>query len=318
MKQLFFFLLISLSTFGQNFEKVDAKVTLYPKFSKAEDLANQINNDFTTDLEKARAAFFWLANNINYNLKEYYSPRQRRYSFRYSSEEEKNQKLQAIKDQLVVDTFKNKLGVCEEYAQSFKKVCDLLNIESEVIKGYVRNDAREIGNVPNRTNHAYNAVKIDDKWLILDATWAAGYENNGKWKRNFNPYFFDIPKDKIFKTHYPEEKIWVLRFGRMSLEEFYNQPIYSNHFLTSDASLLSPKNGIIPISSSNDILLKINNLEPITNVFYIVEGSRYFQKPLLSLENNTTVLSIKNPHRTGSLIVYINNKDALHFKLVKN
>ena len=318
MKQFFFFLLISLSTFGQNVEKVDAKVILYPKFSKAEDLANQINNDFTTDLEKARAAFFWLANNINYNLKEYYSPRQRRYSFRYSSEEEKNQKLQAIKDQLVVDTFKNKLGVCEEYAQSFKKVCDLLNIESEVIKGYVRNDAREIGNIPNKTNHAYNAVKIDDKWLILDATWAAGYENNGKWKRNFNPYFFDIPKDKIFKTHYPEEKIWVLRFGRMSLEEFYNQPIYSNHFLTSDASLLSPKNGIIPISSSNDILLKINNLEPITNVFYIVEGSRYFQKPLLSLENNTTVLSIKNPNRTGSLIVYINNKDALHFKLVKN
>ena len=122
MKQLLIlFLFFSLSAFSQNFEKVDSIVSKYARFSKVEDLANQIEKDFSSDANKSRAAFFWLTKNIRYNLREFYNPSKRNYSFRYSSEEEKIEKLQAFKDDLVVETFKNKIGVCEEYAQSFKK-----------------------------------------------------------------------------------------------------------------------------------------------------------------------------------------------------
>ena len=130
MKQLFFFLLLSANIFSQDFSAVDDKVAKYSGFSKVEDLARKINSDFTTDIDKARAAFYWLAKNIRYNLREYYNPRQRAYSFSYRTEAEKNAKLQALKDNLVNATFQNKMGVCEEYAQSFKKICDLLGIES--------------------------------------------------------------------------------------------------------------------------------------------------------------------------------------------
>ena len=140
MKQLlFFFLLIPICAFSQNFKNVDNTVLRYPPFSKVEDLVHQIEQDFASDTDKTRAAFFWLTKNIRYNLKELYNPKQRSYRFSYASETEKVNKLQAIKDKLVADTFKNKIGVCEEYAQSFKKICDLLNIEAKVIKGYVRN-----------------------------------------------------------------------------------------------------------------------------------------------------------------------------------
>ena len=47
-----FFLLISFTTFSQNFELVDAKVLNYPRFNKVEDLATKIDKDFTTDMEK--------------------------------------------------------------------------------------------------------------------------------------------------------------------------------------------------------------------------------------------------------------------------
>ncbi|MFY9242937.1 MAG: transglutaminase domain-containing protein [Polaribacter sp.] len=317
MKQLLFnlLLLLSISTFSQNFKNVDAKVLEYPRFSKVEDLATQIEKDFTSDLDKARAAFFWLTQNIRYNLKEFYNPRQRSYGFRYSSEAEKEQKLQAIKDKLVADTFRNKMGVCEEYAQSFKKVCDLLNIESDVIKGNVRNDASEIGNIPNDSNHAWNAVKIEDKWIVLDATWAAGYEYNGKWIRDFNEYFFNIPYHKIYKTHFPEESIWVLRFRRFTLEEFYNQPIYTNTFLGLEADLISPKSGIINLTLSEDIHLKFKNLDSSSLVFCTLKGNNLAQKPLITLEKNITTLTIKNPKRNTDLVLYINKNDALHFKI---
>ena len=316
MKQLLFFLFIVTSTFSQNFKNVDVKVLQYPRFSKVENLANQIETDFSKDIDKARAAFFWLAKNIRYNLKELYNPRKRSYRFRYSSEEEKAQKLQSIKDKLIADTFRNKTGVCEEYAQSFKKICDLLGIEAEVLKGYVRNDAREIGTLPNATNHAWNAVKINQKWIILDATWAAGHEYNGKWVREFNDYFFDMPKNKIFKTHYPDDQLWVLRFGRMSLEEFYNQPIYTNTFLGLQTELLSPKKGVITIKKSEDIILKFKNLDTSALISYAVKGEKYAQKPVvISSKENRTTLVIKNPTRNTDLVLYINKSDALHFKV---
>ncbi|QOD60498.1 transglutaminase [Polaribacter haliotis] len=311
---LTFFLLISIATNSQDFAEVDAKVTKYPRYSKVEDLANKIDKDFSKKEEKARAAFFWLAKNIRYNLKEFYNPRQRSIRFSYFSEEEKKQKLQAAKDNLVAAMFKTKQGVCEEYAQSFKKICDLLGLESEVIKGYVRNIPNEIGKPANATNHAWNAVKLNGKWIILDATWAAGYEYNGKWIRKFNDYFYNIPKNKIFKTHFPDDSLWVLRFGRMSLSEFYNQPIYGHNFLNSDIELLSPKNGIIKVERVENIVLKFKNLALSSSIIYNFRGYKYAQKAVLKIENGITILSIPKPKKNSELYLYLNNEVALQFK----
>ncbi len=317
MKQLLLFLLLlTTNLFSQDFETVDEKVLTYPRFSKVEDLAKRIDNEFSSDLEKVRAAFFWLAKNVRYNLKEYYNPRQRSYSFSYRNEQEKAQKYQLLVDQLVQQTFRNKMGVCEEYAQSFKKICDLLKIESVVIKGYVRNNARAIGNIPNSTNHAWNAVKVKDNWLILDATWAAGYEYNGKWIRDYNEYFFNIPKLKILKTHYPEDSLWMLRFGRISLEEFYNQPIYSNIFLNLDTELIAPLTGKIHINNKENFDLSFTNLDTTYTIFYVFRGQNVAKKPIVLVNKDITKLNIKSPNKTTDLILYINNKDALHFKVI--
>ena len=319
MKQiLYFFFLVPFFVCSQNFNKVDELVLNYPRYSNVKDLSDRILKDFNSDEDKVRAAFFWLAKNIRYNLKEYYNPTQRSYNFSYSTEEEKQQKLQAIKDKIVSDAFRNKIGVCEEYAQSFKKICDLLNIEAEVIKGYVKNFAEEIGKPSNSTNHAWNAVKINNKWIILDATWAAGYEYNGKWVRKFDNYFYNIPKDKIFKTHLPEDSIWILRFGRITKKEFYNQPIYGNGFLNSKTELVSPTKGTINLKNEENITIKIKNLDIKNLIYYTVTGNKYAQKPLIKKEDNTTILTIKNPKINGDLVIYINKEDALQFKLKNN
>jgi transglutaminase/protease-like cytokinesis protein 3 len=315
MKQLlFFFLLISISTNSQEFTKVDDLVSHYPRFSKAEDLANQISKDFSTDKNKARAAFFWLAKNIRYNLRKYNNPTKRSYNFRYTTEQEKQQKLQAFKDKIIAKAFITKTGVCEEYAQSFKKMCDLLHIEAAVITGNTRNSPAEIGKLQNTANHAWNAVKLNNKWMLLDVTWAAGYEMDGKWVRKFNNYFYNIPKSKIFKTHLPEDTIWILRFGRITKKEFFNQPIYGNVFLNSKATLISPKGGIINVNSSKEIQLKFRNLDVNSIISYTFKGMRYTQKPIITREKSTTTLTIKNAQINSELVLYFNRKAGLQFK----
>lgn len=83
-------------------------------------------------------------------------------------------------------------------------VSDLLNIESEIVNGNVRISPQEIGKYKKNTNHAWNVIKIDNKWITIDATWAAGFVINGKWERKFSEYFFNIPLSKINKTHFPD------------------------------------------------------------------------------------------------------------------
>ncbi len=314
-KLIILFLFFNIPSNSQDFSNVDALVKNYPRFSKVEDLANKIKKDFSTDTEKVRAAFFWLTKNIRYNLKQYYNPKPRRYKIEYASEEEKNQKLLALKYQLVEDMFKNKTGVCEEYAQAFKLICNLLDIESEVIKGYTRSDVNKIDKVSKTVNHAWNAVKVNNKWLLLDATWAAGYNDGGKWVRRFDPYYFDVPKDKIFKTHYPEETLWVLRFGRMSIQEFYKQPVYKSTFLNTETELISPKNGIIRTDPSRDILIKFKNFDTGSQVIYNFTGIKGTQKAVISTVDNLSTITIKNPRKNTNLFLFINGNDALHFKV---
>ncbi|WP_299012211.1 transglutaminase domain-containing protein [uncultured Polaribacter sp.] len=317
MKQFhLLFLFISIAINSQEYAKVDHLVLNYPRFTKVENLAKKIEKDFSTNKEKARAAFIWLANNINYDLEEYYNPKNRRYSFRYRNETERLQKIQEAKEKIVNIAFKTKKGICEQYAQAYKKICDLLEIEATVISGNVRNSANEIGIIKNKTNHAWNAVKIDNKWLLLDATWAAGSIINGKWIKSYNNYFYNIPKEKIFKTHLPEESIWILRFGRITTKQFYNQPIYNQGLLNSKAELLTPKNGTIAPDKENNIQLTFENFNENATLIYNFTGNRIAKKPLKEIVRNTTIFTIPNAKRNSELNIFINGKIALQYKVL--
>lgn len=316
MKQLFFlFLFISSIGYGQDFSKIDNLVKTYPRYTSPENLANRISRDFKSDANKARAAFQWLTNNIRYNLEEYYKPK-RIIQFRYSTEEERQQKLQAVKDKLVKDAFLTKMGVCEEYAQSFKKVADLLGIEAEVIKGYVRNSVYDIGRIPTTTNHAWNVVKIDNRWVLLDATWAAGYVYNGKWIKSYSDYYYDINQKEIGKTHFPKDRKWQIILNSNSLKDFYNQPIYSQPFLKNNIEVLSPKEGSISVNRSEKVVLKIRNLPPNSVLHYNYKGQQYSKKPQISYTDNIATVSIENPGQNTELYLFLDKALALEYKVI--
>tara|TARA_R110000787_G_scaffold250841_1_gene356404 strand:+ start:5367 stop:6323 length:957 start_codon:yes stop_codon:yes gene_type:complete len=316
MKQLlFFFLLITSVINAQDFSRVDAIVKSYPRYTSSQKLVETINKDFNSDSNKVRAAFIWLTQNIRYDLKAFYQPK-KVVEFSYFTEEERLQKIQTIKDNIVEKAFLTKMGVCEEYAQSFKKLADLLGIEAQVLKGYVRSSAYDIGRVPNTTNHAWNAVKINGKWILLDATWAAGYLFNGQWKKEYNEYFFDIDSEKIGRTHYVDNRKWKVVLNQSSLSDFYNQPIYSQGFLKTNLELISSKKGVIAINRSKKIIVKIKNLPQSAQLYYTFKGQRYSKEPVITFEENTAVITIENPRKNTELYLFFNRDLALEYKII--
>lgn len=313
MKQLLFFLFFtSFTLFAQDFSEVSEKVATYPKLISAENLAQNIARDFSSKENQLKAAFYWITKNIRYDLEEYYNPKNKRVSFRYRDEAERLQKIREIKDNIVRETLRSRKGVCEGYAQTLAKICSLLNIENEVIKGYIRNSSTEINRPRNSTNHAWNAVKINDQWRFIDATWAAGAIMNGKWQRSFNPYYYNIPKDKHFKTHFPESKLWQLRIGRMTLDDFYNQPIYASSFLNSAVKLVSPQKGILT-SRNNEVKIKLGNIAANQRIMVGFMGYQFAVQPKIVRTNNITTLTINPPEEAQELFVLIDREVMLEF-----
>jgi transglutaminase/protease-like cytokinesis protein 3 len=313
MKQLLFlFFLVTTIVSAQDFSLIEKKVNGYPKFSEVERLAQQIANDFKTEKQQVQAAFYWLAHNIQYDLDAYYHPKNKRISFKYRNEQEKLEKLQAIKDNIVNETFITRKAICEGYAQTFAKICSILQIKNEVIKGYIRNSSNDIANPKINSNHAWNAVKLNGKWIYIDATWAAGVVNNNRWQPVFNDYYFNFPKEKHFKTHFPEKKLWQLRVGRMDKKDFYNQPIYDASFLQSDLELISPLKGVL--NKSATIELKIKNIHPNQSIFLGYSGYRYAVEPdKISTKNNITTVTTTPLENSKQLFLIIDKEIMLEF-----
>ena len=76
----------------------------------------------------------------------------------------------------------NKKGVCSSYAGAFKLLADEAGLESIVVTGYLE------GDLP----HAWNKVKIDGQWQIVDST-------NNDNELIFNA-LFNLPDDAAKKV----------------------------------------------------------------------------------------------------------------------
>ena len=117
IKILVLFLFTSISTLAQNLEKVDSIVKLYPRtYSNTFRLSQRILKDFSTEHDKARAIFTWIAFNVSYDV-EFYQKLTENPSFTYNGNTDEEIDNQIIKEVL----FKRK-AVCDGYSKLFDKL----------------------------------------------------------------------------------------------------------------------------------------------------------------------------------------------------
>ena len=86
-------------------------------YSDAADLAKKLTVGFSTEREKTRVIFMWIADNIGYDCKKFHNPDDNRFSWR--TEAEKQQKIKQMQQDQIKSTLKNKRGVCADYSQLF-------------------------------------------------------------------------------------------------------------------------------------------------------------------------------------------------------
>lgn len=139
-------------------------------------LASQLCAQFSSPTDKARAIFTWLHHNVDYDVHSFFSG--------------------MIVPSTPERTMTSGLAVCEGYAGLFAALALKAGLEAMVISG----DSKGFGHAPLEpgqpvppfdSNHAWNAVKIDNgEWKLIDSCWGAGHI--GCPHKNEGYYFFSV------------------------------------------------------------------------------------------------------------------------------
>ncbi len=193
----------------------------------ASSLAAYLAAGANADRDKARLIFRWIAGNIAYDT--------------YSAENPETRRKQASDAVL-----RDRLAVCEGYANLFDALAQAMGLESVLIGGYSKGGNYTPGQPFEKADHAWNAVKIDGAWRLLDATWGAGsFDEQGNFVRLFQEHFFLTPPTQFIYDHFPEDPQWQLIEKPLSLEEFAALPFVKPAFFRYQLAVQSHRQGVI-------------------------------------------------------------------------
>ncbi len=265
----------------KNYSKADGLAMTVKYDGDIYRLTKQLTNPFSNQELKARAIFRWVTDNIAYDCR-YFNKTAYKGKEPETFECNSDDSLDCVirknvwEMRYINHLLDSRKAVCQGYAMLFKKMCNIAGMESEVIPGYIRTEEYQIGS-PGELDHAWNAVRINGNYYLVDATWAAGScskKDNGKLKefhKHFDDYYWLTPADEFARDHYPEEPKWVL-IANFTKDKFSANPYYAPEVMHS-IKLLTPYTGIIAAKRGDTIRFRLRyaghfkDLQINTNVF---------------------------------------------------
>lgn len=196
--KLIILLLISHLAYSADYSKVDKQAASAPaNLCTAGEIAAHITRGLKSAEDKTRAIYYWMAHNIRYDVEAMNS------NETYNNPQE-----------LVDEVLKKRKGLCGHYAELFHAMSKSVGVESYVIPGYTLT----YGHFAN-LSHAWNAVRINSRFYLIDATWAAGHFLNGKYRQKFTDEYFMIIPAEFIKSHIPFDPMWQFLDNPVTHEE---------------------------------------------------------------------------------------------------
>ncbi|XP_053109585.1 kyphoscoliosis peptidase-like [Hemicordylus capensis] len=182
-----------------------------------------------SQLQKVRAIWMWMCHNIKYDVDGFLGLSEKIH-----------------RPEQVLQTGK---GVCSGYAHLYHEMCKEAGVACVEISGYGRGAGSRQGQscLQKKSNHMWNAVKLEADWFLLDACWGAGLVDAEK--RLFIPrhddFFFLTDPEHFIETHWPDEPEWQLLPSPVSLEDFEERVFKTPEFFKLQLSLFSPDTSVL-------------------------------------------------------------------------
>lgn len=305
MKNIFTFLLclflnVSLAQIS-DFNHIDfTKADNIVKLNEGKELDNlpllafQLTHKLSSDIEKFRAIYTWICHNISGDAYQHNLVSRKREKF-------KNDSLGYIawnnefKKIAFKKLLKHKKTMCTGYAYLIKEMCFIADIECKIIDGYARSFETNVEALES-FNHSWNAVKLDNKWYLCDATWSSGYMINGSlFVKDYNDGYFLTEPILFAKNHYPLQKKWFLNDSLIK-RKFIPEPIVYGETFKQKVIPIGPQKLNTTITKKEEISFTFKSLKAISidDVSLVrISGIKETPYKIYELKNENDIISFK-------------------------
>jgi transglutaminase/protease-like cytokinesis protein 3 len=194
-------------------------------------LAAYLTQPAKNDFEKARAIYRWITQNISYDFSGYLT---------------KN-----YKSTKATDVLTSRSSVCQGYSGLFNALAKSAGLEVVTISGWAKGYSYNAGDqITGPTNHAWNAVKINGGWYLIDSTWGAGSIIQQRFVREFDEGYFLTPPERFIYNHLPEDSKWQLLSTPVSKSDFSALPFVHSNFFSYGIDLSNNTQSVINTEGS--------------------------------------------------------------------
>lgn len=262
---------VSLAVFFMSSEGVTQVV---PDYRKADDYARHfpfpvqdrnsldsmiqlVNRDFVLSEEKIRAVFTWIATHLEYDCHMEGKP-----TFKSSSMEE---------------VLKSGKSQCAGYSNLLQHCLRSMGFESTTIRGVAKTARKDLwwtmGDL--KANHSWNAVKLHDRWCLLDPTWASGAadDNCETITREFSDFYFFPDPEKFALSHLPDSSKWQFTSEPMTPEKFLAIPVFHDPYYEHAISQFLPAVGVLMKKLHATIHFEFTSATPLERIAIWSDGN---------------------------------------------
>ncbi|WP_296381978.1 transglutaminase domain-containing protein [Winogradskyella sp.] len=265
-------------------------------------LAYKLTHNLSTEVEKFRAIYTWVCMNVSGDSYQHNKVSRKREKF-------KNDSLGYIKwnneyKRIAFNKLlKYKKTMCTGYAYLIKELCFMANIECEIVDGYGRSFETNVEALES-TNHSWNAVKLNNKWYLCDATWSSGYMINGNlFVKDYNNGYFLTEPVLFAKNHYPLQRKWLLDETLISTK-FVAEPIVYGETFKQQIIPIDPKELKTTLKKNEEISFRFKSLKTIsTETISLIKISGITKKhyKIYDLKNENGIISFKYSFKNKGL-----------------
>ena len=172
-------------------------------------LAGYLRGGTRGERERVRALYRWICDRIAYDAVSY--------------------RDHVFPNEDSAYTLKQRKAICGGYARLLYDLGKEAGLQIELVGGEARGSA--FSRAGRIEGHAWNAVRLDSRWYLLDPTWGAGtVDDDFVYEKNFNQAYFLIPPEQLRFSHLPDNPAWQLLAKPLTRAEFLNQPVLTPAF----------------------------------------------------------------------------------------
>ncbi|MCW5910848.1 MAG: hypothetical protein KIT62_07230 [Cyclobacteriaceae bacterium] len=205
---------------GTDFSRADSVAKLYPNhpLTNLPDLAGKLTHSFSRDEEKFRALFTWVCLNIRNDYRLYLENKHAREQCK--TEAALNEWYKTFSKVLYRELLQEHRTICTGYAYLVRELALASGLECVMVDGYGRTPGTRLRK--NYPNHNWNAVRLNGKWYLCDATWASGKIDRqlNEFVPRYDDRFFLVNPAEFARHHYPLDTSWLLVQDKPALSGF--------------------------------------------------------------------------------------------------